>query len=285
VRLGHKGGTRVGVETVPTPCDGAWHEVSLRSEGNRLSVCVDGGPPRTITAKQGDGGQIILRVPAGTVAFDDIEIGVPRRARTGVMSAFDRRETDWWRVGGEWVDHAGITCALASNWVSLKAPRAEGWLWYKRAVPPDVQVAFNVEENTEWFGWHSHPSHVHHPFDNICVLLATGMNAKAGYRLELNARDRSLTALHRDGTQVASRRQDARFPMRYVGGHAPYRPRRNHIALVKRGPLLRVLVNGQEVLRYTDPDPLDVTRVAVGGYRTNINFSHLQVRALSQGAE
>jgi len=280
VRLGGTGAGPAGAVHLDLPEDRDWHTLALQCTGQRLRVKVDGGVWRTFPARRGDGGQVRLKVPAGRVEFDDILLIIPRRTAHGRLYAFDRREADWWRVGGEWVDHAGITCALASNWVALQAPEGQGWLLRKDTVASDLHVGFDVEENTHWYGWHSHPSHVHRPFHNICVVLAGAPDPAGGYRLEVNADRGARTVLYRNGKPVATRRQDDSFPMHYVGGHAPYRPRRNRIELVKRGGLLRALVNGREVLRYEDPTPLAVRHVLIGGYRTHINFSHIEIREL-----
>lgn len=54
--------------------------------------------------------------------------------------------------------------------------------------------------------------------------------------------------------------------------------RRNLITFARNGARLRAIVNGREVLNYTDPEPLEVDRVAVGGYDTSMNFSHIEIR-------
>jgi len=280
VRFGGAGSGEAGIVHLDIPDDRDWHTLALQCTGQRLRAKVDEGAWRTFSARRGDGGQIRLRVATGRLEFDDILLVVPRRTARYRLYAFDRREADWWRLGGEWVDHAGITCALASNWVALQAPEGQGWLLRKDTVASDLHVGFDVEENTHWYGWHSHPSHVHHPFHNICVVLAGAPDPAGGYRLEVNADRGTRTVLYRNGKPVATRRQDAAFPMHYVGGHAPYRPRRNRIELVKRGGLLRAQVNGREVLRYEDPTPLAVRHVLIGGYRTHINFSHIEIREL-----
>jgi hypothetical protein len=204
------------------------------------------------------------------------------------MYDFHQREGDWFREG-PWMDHGGISCVLTSHWVSLLAAKGRGVLWNKRAWGPDVQVGSDIEENADWYGWRKDPTHAHYPFDNICMLLATdawsptagsGPGWDRGYRLEVNSQNRKATVLYRNGKEVARVVQDGKFPMQYQGGHAPYLPRRGHVSLLKRGKLLRGFVNGKEVLRYEDPEPLDVKAVGVGGYDTRFNFAHLEVRQL-----
>jgi hypothetical protein len=264
------------------PAVGRWHRLTVRVAGSELEARLDDAAPKTAEVSRGDGGRILLRVPAGRVSFDDVEFLVPRRTPDGGFYPCDRPETDWWREGGRWVDHNGVTCALMSNWISLVAPKGQGRLWHKRSFGPDVRVGFAISENTEWFGWDREPSHVHHPFDNVQVLLAPAEGDPAhGYRLELNSRGRRTTVLYRGGKPVAEVPQTGGFPMRYRGGHAPYFPRRCRIALVKRGGLIRAIVNGLEVLRYTDREPLIVARVGLGGYRTRINFSNIDVHRLA----
>lgn len=259
------------------PADEKWHDLRIHAKSEILEAKLDNETAGTISIKKGDGGRILLKVPAGRVYFDDIEFAIQREGRNEFFYGFDRRETDWWR-SGRWVDHGGIACAQASNWVSLVAPEGERTLWNKRLFGSDVLVGFNVEENTEWFGWTKNPGHTHYPFDNIRVILTSKEKPDTGYKLEVNSRDHSATVLYRNGKEVACVAQDGSFPMRYRGGHAPYAPRRNRISLVKRGGLLRVIVNGREVLTFTDSEPIPVSRVGIGGYNTRINFSYIEVR-------
>lgn len=265
---------------LPAPKDTKWHDLSIRTVGGCVEAQLDAQEPQRTDMPRGDGGAVLLEVLSGSVQFDDIEFLVVRNGEGGAFYTFDRRETDWQREGGEWMDHGGISCVLASHWISLVAPKGEGMIWNKRPFEPDVQVAFDVEENTEWFGWDKKPSHVHHPFDNIRVVLSPGTDVNKGYRLEVNSRNRTATVLYRDGKEVASAPQDRRFPIRYRGKHAPYSPRKNRIVLIKRGGDVRALINGCEVLRFRDPNPIDVTRIGIGGYKTRINFSHIEVRKL-----
>jgi len=265
---------------VEAPEDGEWHELRVTARGASLSAALDGKQGSPVALTRGAGGRALLKIIAGAVEFDDVQFLIPRRAQEGCYYAFDRRETDWSREGAEWIDHGGISCALASSWVSLVAPRGEGMLWNKRPVGPNAMVCLNIEENSAWYGWHKNPSHVHFPYDNIRVALGTEADVDKGYRLEVNALGRAATVLYRDGKEVARVAQNASFPIRYVGGHAPYSPRNNRITLVKRGATIEAIVNARKVLTFTDPEPLDVSRVGLGGYATHVNFSHVEVRSL-----
>jgi hypothetical protein len=277
-----------GKQAAPDPAcvvvkpDGDWHPLCARVTNREVSFAFDGGEWRPLAGKRADGGQFALGVTAGRVEFDDIEFRLPRRSPDGRNYSFQQPETDWWREGGAWVDHGGITCVLASSWISLLAPRGRGLLWNKHSFDGDVAVTFGIGESTEWHGWDRQESHTHHPFDNICVVLGTACDPERGYRLEVNAQHRKATVLYRNGVEVARVAQDGRFPIQYQGGHAPYVPRRNHIGLFKRGGELQAVVNGREVLRYTDPQPLAVSRVGLGGYETHINFSQVHIRRLER---
>lgn len=263
-----------------------WHAVEVDLGEDSLAWRVDSAEPQKRTIRRGAGGGMLLRVEAGQAEFDDVLVSVPRRADRPQARcrfyAFDRREPDWWRRG-RWVDHGGIACAVASSWISLDAHDGEGWLVHKESFPGDVLVAFNVEESTEWYGWDRDPSHEHYPADNIAVMLASDEALTHGYRLEVNSRGRRATVLMRDGVDVATVVQDDAFPIRYVGGHAPYRPRRNRIVLERSGGRLRAVINGAEVLAYDDPEPLPVRTVAVGGRQTRFNVSNLLVREPAPG--
>jgi hypothetical protein len=259
--------------------NGEWATACIRVTEDRVIVQV-GEEIREKSVRRGIGGGLLLVAEGSGVAFDDVAIAVPRRTAGQWFHGFDRREPDWWRDGGQWIDHGGISCALASNWVSLEAPEGRGMLWHKQGFAGDVMVAANIEENTEWIGWQQEPSHIHHPFDNVVLCLGLGRDIDSGYRLEVNSRDRTATVLYRQGREVAVARQDGGFPIRYVGGHAPYQPRRNRLALVREGNRLRAIVNGVEVLVYEDNEPVPTDTVGVGGYRTQVNLSRIMVRRL-----
>ena len=270
-------------EAVALVAPGDWHALEVELADRALRWRLDGGPTQEAAVDRGIGGGVLLGIEQGHLEFDDIIFTMPRRAvaagRRSSFAAFDRRETDWWRRG-TWTDHGGIACALASNWISLDAPEGEGMLVRKESCTGAVLVAFNSEENTEWLGWNREHSHDHRPCDNICAVLAADANLAQGYRLEVNSRERSQTVLYRNGVEVAAVKQDRAFPIQYVGGHAPYQPRRNRICLVRQGDQFTAVVNGLAVLSYRDPAPLATPVVAIGGYRTRFNVSNLEVREL-----
>ncbi len=261
------------------PADDEWHRIALSKTARELVVRVDRKEVLRRDRETAVDDQLALQVFRGEVWFDDVSFLIPRQSRSSAYYAFDRRETDWLRTGdGQWLDHGGISCAIASSWISLIAPDAEGMLWYKQTAGPDVALAVNIEENTEWFGWDVKPdSHRHYPADNVRLCLGTSKDIRPGYRLELNAARRTATILYRNNKEVLRVAQNRDFPIRHVGGHSPYRPRKSRIILSKQDGLIRAVVNGKEVLRYQDKDPLPVSTVGFGGYRTRVNFSHIEV--------
>lgn len=258
--------------------DDQWHEVTLRIDASKLSAKLDRAPLQEATFARGDGDRIYLKIMKGAADFDDIEFVVQRATDKSVLYAFNQPEPDWWREPAEkWIDHGGIACVLASSWVSLVAPDSRATMWNKRAFSPNALVAFNVEENTDWRGWDKHPSHIHFPFENIETSLANEKDPAICYTLTVNAEQHSATLLFRNGIEVARVRQDRKFPLRFIGSHMPFLPRVNRVCLIKRGGLLRGIVNGKEVLTFTDPQPLDVSKVGIGGHDTRINFSHIEI--------
>ena len=274
------------------PEDTNWHDLIVRVKGSSLTAGIDKDAQKDIPVTRGDGGRMLLKVFYGRVDFDDIEVAVNKSDADGASYPFAQRETDWWREStaqyATWVDHGGISCVLSSSWISLMAPQGEGLIWNKRTFGPDALVAFDVEENTEWYGWDKPHSHEHHPFDNISLLLSPEASVSplkpnekgSGYRLEVNAEGRTATLLFRNGKEVARASQDRNFPMHFVGGHAPFFPRINRIVLLKHGGLIRGLVDGKEFIRYEDPEPIDVKHIGLGGYNTHINFSHMEAHTL-----
>jgi hypothetical protein len=181
------------------------------------------------------------------------------------------------------VDHGGIACALASNWIALEAAAGEGMLWNKRGFGADVSVAFNIEENSEWFGWHAQPSHVHNAWRTIRVVLASPASRNTNYTLALNAQEPGLTTLRRNGVVVDRFAAGRAFPVYYRGGHAPFVPRRSRLAVIKLGAELTVVLNGVKVLSFNDPAPLAVGSIGIGAERSRVNFSRIEVRELVRG--
>jgi hypothetical protein len=267
---------------VKIPDGGKRHTVTLKAGHIWYTVFLDGKWISRNKYTSRSGGKIGIKTESGMVSLDDIAFHIPRKSAYGSMYAFDQRETDWWREGEAWIDHGGVACILASSWISLVAPKGKGILMNKQSFGPDVAVAFNLEENTEWFGWRKSPSHTHYPYDNIRVVLSPDTSQDKGYVLEINAQNRSATLLYRNGTEAARVSQKHGFPMCYTGGHAPYSPRANRIMLVKKGAQFTVTVNGKKVLEFTDPDPIPVDRVGIGGYNTRVNFSHIEIKKLPE---
>ncbi|MCK6474518.1 MAG: hypothetical protein L6R28_22600 [Planctomycetes bacterium] len=265
---------------------GKWHEVCFSVRGSTATAQLDGGAARSWKIERGEAGGAYLEAGAGSVEFDDVAFVLPRAGPESSFFTFERRETDWWRTGqdAEWIDHGGIACVMASSWVSLVATKGDGMLWLKRPVPNDLIVALELEENSEWYGWDHPHSHTHYPYNNIRVALTPGGGIEKGYTLVLNAENFKRTVLYRDGKEVAQVLQDGRFPIRYVGGHAPMTPRKNRLVLVKRGGEIRAEVNGQTILTWSDPEPLSVSRVGLGGYQTRANFTFIELRSLSGAA-
>lgn len=253
------------------PADGQWHEIAVSLDREAVRVSVDGRGQTAAMARIGAGGRARLKVISGSALFDDVQFRVPRSGAGEYMYAFDRHETDWWREGGQWIDHGGIACTLASHWISLEALDGQGMLWNKRRFGSDLLVALTVEENTEWLGWAQQPSHKHYPQDNICVSLSSKADRDSGYRVEFNARQRTAV-LYRGGVEVAAADRGL-TRSRHAGGGGPPWFRRNGFLVVKEGGLVRALVNGTEVLRFQDAEPPAVSRVGIGGYETRLNFS------------
>jgi hypothetical protein len=266
---------------LPIAADAKWHELTLRVDGPALAVKLDRDALREAQIVRGDGDRVLLKILRGAIDFDDIEFVVPRESPRGVLYGFNQTEPDWWRDPAEkWIDHGGIACVLASSWISLVAPEDRAALWNKRTFASNVALSFNIEENSEWYGWDRWPSHRHFPCNNICAILAGADDFNAGYRLEVNAENHRATILYRDNKEVARVVQDRRFPIVYVGSHMPFLPRTHRISLIKHGATLVGVVNAKEVIRFVDPQPLPVNRAGVGGHESRMNFSHIEVRNL-----
>jgi hypothetical protein len=254
--------------------DSEWHDIELQAQDGVLRVTVDQGEPVVGSYTRGAGTTLRLGVPQGAAHFDNVEIRVPRRTDHDWVYAFDRRETGWWREG-EWVDHAGIACVLASNWTSLIAPNGQGRMRHKGRVGDSVRLTVNVEENSEWYGWRAKPSHTHFAFDNVQLGLVDPATDD-GYILTINALNHSTAILTRHGEEVA-RTKTTPNVIKFRGGHSPYHPRRLTVALERHGSELTARLNDADLLRFTDPAPLPATQVIVGGHDTRFNVARIEI--------
>jgi hypothetical protein len=258
-----------------------WHTIVIKVSPEQAEILEPTGTSAVALEPQLTGDLVIIASGGG--AIDDVTLRLPAGNTEDGLYEFADRETNWWRQGDTWMDHGGISCTLSSSWVTLVSENdAHAMLWHKSSFSSDVAIGTYLQEFSEWYGWKSRPSHVHEPYDNIILCFGTEMDDNTGYRLEINSRNRQETVLYRNGEEVASVDQNHTFPMRYVGGHEPFNPRTNHVRLVKSGNTVTALVNNVSVIRYEDPEPLDVSRVGLGGYRTHVNFSHIEVRRLKQ---
>ena len=171
-----------------------WYSVGISIRGVKCVLRLDGKIAGNCSVARRFGETIRLDVERGVAFFDDLEIRLLRRLQDSFHYGFDRRECDWERSGREWVDHAGIACALASNWISLIAPEGSGWLRCKRPLGFNPVIAFDIQENSSWYGWTKKPSHKHHAYNNICIRLEDH-SGKETYRLEINTGNHDTTLL------------------------------------------------------------------------------------------
>ena len=262
---------------------GTWHEILLDLRGDQLTAKVGDLEAQTLWSPVTPTGQVWLKLEKGTISFDNLEFALERRWEGGFRYSFDQQETDWWSNQENWVHHAGIACVYASSWITLQNPGEEpAIMWNKRSFANDLQVGVDVEEYSNWHGWRAKPSHTHMPWDHIGIFLSASDDPNEGYHLMMNADNRKRTILYRKGEIVASVPQGGNFPFRYVGGHEPYQPRTCRLLLRKDGGALTAYVSGQEVLRYEDSAPLEVSRVGIGGHETHANMANIEVVELSK---
>ena len=147
--------------------DKQWHEVALRVEGTRLSAKLDRAPLKEASFRRGDGDRVFLKILGGSVDFDDVEFIVQRESSKGVLYAFNQPEPDWIREPADnwWTTAASPACSPQAD--SLVAPDSKTMMWNKRTFSSNALVTFNIEENSEWYGWDKYPNHTHFPFDHV----------------------------------------------------------------------------------------------------------------------
>ena len=153
-------------------------------------------------------------------------------------------------------------------------------MWNKRYFGGDLSVTFKALENSTWYGWTQNPTHEHTAYENIGIALcADGQDVASGYTIIVNGWNLQRSVICRRGRAVAHVVQGEDFPCVYVGGHAPISPRASNVRVLRQGRLLKLLVNGHNVLQYEDPQPLPGGQIGIWCWEAAMNLADVHLQA------
>jgi hypothetical protein len=161
--------------------------------------------------------------------------GDPGIGPEGFIDRFDRAEVgpDWNDTGAEWRIVNG----------ELRIERARNRpLWLKRSLPRDLRIEFDAQSDS--------------PAGDIKVEVF-GDGTSRAQRSSYTATSYVVIFGGWNNTLNVLARMDEHGADRVVGPRKPVEQgRRYHFAIERRGALLTVSVDGEELMRMNDPNPL-----------------------------
>jgi len=196
---------------------------------------------------------------------------------------FSRAPSDWLSAGGTWRSHVRWTCDPRWSWFGGWDERGPAWLWNKRSFGGDVSAEAHCAFMMLREGW---PQGYLHPFNVRIALSATGTDASSGYVFVYRNVDGPSEIL-RMGKVVARSEKyiEALYPAHNATRVERVHRRWMHVQAVRQGATLRLYVDGEPLIEYTDPEPLDGNMVGFGTERNGICLARVVISAEKPGAK
>lgn len=236
--------------------------------GHALVVSVDGAVVLTHEDPAPlDGYRIGYAVRGGEVAKEGVEIF----SRSVLVYAFHRAPVDWRAVAGLWEVTNRWDCD--PRWSFFAGERQEDPLvamWNKRHFDDDVTLEFaaGIRHDPERGG-----SKYKYASDINAVVCGDGRDLRNGYNIVFGGWDNTFTRILRNGKPVAET-QKHRLPRDYSQHRQWF-----YFKIQKRGPHVRLFVDNELALEYTDPQPLTGRRVAIWTWKNDIMVARVRISA------
>ncbi len=188
--------------------------------------------------------------------------GAPGIGREGFVDTFDRAELgdDWNDTGAQWrIEDGELRIANARN-----RP-----LWLKRSLPRDVRIEFDAQSDS--------------PAGDIKVEVF-GDGTSRAHRASYTATSYVVIFGGWNNTLNVLARLDEHGADRVVGPRKRVEPGRKYrFRIERRGSLLTVAVDGEELLRMDDPNPLygrGHDHFAFNDWDAELHFDNLRITPL-----
>ena len=225
----------------------------------------DGGAPAPRRLSRAGWAAVAVAVLLPALPFLQLLLrGEPAATVAGPSFAddFDRDEIgpDWWSAGGPWRLRGGELRGAGTR---------NNPLWLRMRLPRDVAVAFTARSETATGS---------RPGDVKVEIFGDGRDHASGYVLVLGGwgNTRSVIA-----------RQDEHGPDRVERADLCVEPGRTYrMRVERRGRVLRWLVDGEEILRFDDPRPLEGPghdRFGFSSWDADLFFDDLRIEPLGRG--
>jgi hypothetical protein len=184
---------------------------------------------------------------------------------------FSSAPTDWRVDRGVWEITDRWKCFPGWSWFGGSRDRSP-ILWSKRAFQGDLTLEFYaaIQMDKRDAGGYSHPSDIN------ATLCGDGRNLSSGYSF-IFAGWRNTQAQILRGTQPLATNPNGRFTDPTGSNPEGFHHHWFYVRIDKRGSLLRLSVDDQEILRCQDANPLPGGRIAFWTYRNGLLIARARV--------
>jgi hypothetical protein len=236
--------------------------VRVRREGAFLVVYLDEAPvvawkdPSPLTGSRL--GYYATDLPLGS---DSVEVF----SDDVLLDNFTKAPSQWRVGGGAWAVSRRWQCDPRWSFFCGSSDDKAAVLWHKRRFSGDLTLEFAAAiqmDNARGLGYS-------YARDLNVTLCADGQSLDSGYSFVFGGWKNTKAAIVR-GTKVV-----AEAPKPLISGNIHYAWWL--LRVEKRGPTFRYFVDNEQVLEYTDPNPLAGDRVAVWTYRNGMMLARFRV--------
>ena len=265
LRLSLRRGDRVVAEkAIPRPKGSAGLGLSIERDGPFVVAGVERAAPLAWIDPEPLDGEWVGLTSEGEASVDALRI----ENLTALRYSFERLSASWRQQSGGWMLHSGLSCIPWNYWLTADGRREPAVLWHRAKLPDDVAVRFDVSEIT--IGTDDPDvTHYHYPYHDITLALcADGRDLRSGYAVEIGANRGTCTRMRRRGKVVFET-----YGFDIVMGDHCNTPRQVEVYLRKAGSRLTLVLNGQTLVQFEDPDPLPAGWLGLGVSDCRANFS------------
>ncbi len=245
-------GQRVAESTLELSATRSSFEAAMARVNGSLVLRIDGEAALTWRDPQPlDARRIGMKLTGSSINPDDTRIETPNVR----VYTFGQAATDWRTERGTWEVASRWSCSPGWTWFAGWDKQA-AWTLNKEVVTGDQRMEMYVGAKMVDVEGQKGKQEVLR--DIRMALCATPGDITSGYRFTLGGRGNLWTAIEKNGKVLAERN----WSVPQTGLHNDW----GLATAVKRGKVVSLLWEGQELLRVEDPEPLQQGHVAMGTF-------------------
>ena len=189
-----------------------------------------------------------------------------------ITYTFGRSPVDWRSAAGEWEVTSRWSCDPRWSWFSGEARSGPAIMWNKRSFEGDLAIEFcgAVKMDSRRGPEYSYAR------DMNLAINADGLDLTAGYSFIFGGWNNSLSCIARKDA-IAAQPQDA-DKLKFDKSSSMHR-QWWYFKAERRGARMRWFLDNRLVLEYTDPEPLNGSRVALWAYDVGIMVARVRIAA------